>query len=316
MYIVPWLKFLRISALPSALADVFGGVALVAALYPPSMLAHPTAQVWSLVLTTTGIYLGGMGLNDILHVHKDRTLGKNRPLAQREISFGGAISVTVFLYVAGLAGAWLAGCFWPALALALLTAVYNSLASVSHPRRARAAAGMAVLASCRALHVSLPLWSFSGGQLPQGAALPVILMFVSCVFVYFLLVTLVSLFEDSGGGIGVLWFVQFALLPVVFTLPVFIWATRPISRPFIGVVIPLLIAAGLIGRMHRVLKLARREPTARHMGKVVGSGLRGECLLMAALGVAVAPDAPWWGLGALGFYPVASALSLVIKPQG
>ena len=191
MYYVPWMKFLRISALPSALADVFGGTALAMAVLPQWVYGQPTARIWALLLTTTGIYLGGMGLNDILHLPKDRALEKERPLATREISLGGAVGVTAFLYAAGLGGAYLAGCIWPALGLVLLTIAYNDLASVARPAMGRAAAGVMTLALCRALHVSLPLWAFAGDKPVHGAyATPLVLMMVCSVFGYFVLVTL------------------------------------------------------------------------------------------------------------------------------
>jgi hypothetical protein len=70
-----YLKLVRISALPSALADVFGGMALVAAILPNADIAR---WPW-LLLATGGIYLGGMALNDVMHAQKDILLGKKRP---------------------------------------------------------------------------------------------------------------------------------------------------------------------------------------------------------------------------------------------
>ncbi len=310
----PWLRFLRISALPSALADVFGGTALALAIIQPWVLVNPWPYLPWLLLATTGIYLGGMGLNDLLHAGKDRELNKKRPLVCGEIGFFPALGLTVSLYLAGLLGAALAGCFWPALALALLTACYNDLASSTRPGLGREAAGVAVLAACRALHVTLPLWVLASGHPLRADGAITTVLFVGSVFVYFALVTVVSLFEDRGGGLKVLWVVHFALLPTVLTLPVAHLFTRPATHPLTGGILALGVAAILIGGLHKVLRQARHELSPQSLGRVVGAGLRGECLLMACFALALAPQTPWWGLLALACYPVGKALSVVASP--
>ena len=111
-----------------------------------------------------------------------------------------------------------------------------------------------------------------------------------------------------------MWAVQAILLPAVFVLPSYLIAARPLEKPILGAVIPLAIGVVLFVLISRALAEARRHPTPRHLGKVVGKGIRGECLLMASFGMALAPDQPWLGLIALALYPLAAGLSFLISP--
>lgn len=313
-------KLVRISALPSAWADVFGGSALALASLP--WIATPSfAQdklPW-LLLTTLGIYLGGMGLNDLLHRHKDAALNKPRPLVTGAISVEAAALLTASLYSVGLGAGIIAGCSWPALLLAVMTVLYNFLALGKvergqvklHP--ALALAGVLVLAACRAVNVSLPLIATAGSwQLAaQSPAWPIM---ATCVFAYFGVVTLVSLFEDRGGGRAALWFVQAALLPTIFWLP--LWAIGGPDRGhwIIEDLLPLLCATLLYLRLTQALTLARNEPTPRNLGRCVGLGIRGECFLMGAFALALLPTQPLWGTAALLCYPAAALASRWVSP--
>lgn len=300
--------------MPSALADVFGGTALALAVVQPWTQINPWPRLPWLLLATIGVYLGGMGLNDLLHVGKDRELKKKRPLVSGEIAFLPALGLTVSLYLGGLLGAALAGCFWPALALALLTACYNDLASSPRPGLDREAAGVAVLGACRALHVTLPLWALTAVHPLRADGCATAALFAGSVFIYFVLVTVISLFEDRGGGLKALWMVHFTLPPTVLALPVIHLIARPTTQPLAGSVLALGVSAVLIGGLHKALRQARRELTPPSLGRVVGIGLRGECLLMACFAMALTPQALWWGLLALACYPLAKALSFVASP--
>ncbi|MBE7491793.1 MAG: hypothetical protein HS108_08605 [Planctomycetes bacterium] len=323
MKILSLLKLVRLSALPSALADVPGGMALAVALGPVLGLGHVgAAKLPWLILATTGIYLGGMAGNDVLHARKDSLLGKARPIVTGELGIQTAWTVTCLLYAAGLVGAIMAGCAGPALLLAALTFLYNRLAAgrvtgtrVTQPA-ALSLAAVAVIALCRALHVLLPLLA----HLPPGFALTRLLntiapLFAASVFVYFALVTVISLFEDTGGGRRALAAVQVLLTPVPLVLPLVVLA-RPGVAPSIvlGVLAPLLVAAALVLNLWRALDTARQSPTPPNLGKAVGAGIRGECLLMAAFALALAPMQPWWGLGAAALYPVGRVMARWVSP--
>lgn len=323
MKVLPYLKLVRLSALPSALADVFGGMALAMALGPGFGLWHPGIDrlPW-LLLATTGIYLGGMASNDVLHARKDGLLGKKRPIVTGEVTFKSAWALTCLLYAVGLAGAIVAGCAGPALLLVALTLLYNWLARgrivgvhVTQPLGLSVAA-VAVIALCRALHVLLPLFAYVPAQFPLVRLLDTIApLFAASVFVYFALVTTVSLFEDTGGGRKALHAVQILLMPVPLALPVVV-LMRPGAAPsfLLGVIAPLLIAVALLLGLWKALDVARESPTPPNLGKAVGTGIRGECLLMAAFALALVPLQPWWGLCALAMYPIGRVMTRWISP--
>ncbi|MBK9975993.1 MAG: hypothetical protein IPP14_14570 [Planctomycetes bacterium] len=316
MKLLPILKLVRLSALPSALADVCGGVALAVSL---GLGGRAPDKLGWLLLATVGIYLGGMALNDVLHASKDKLLGKPRPIARGDLTLRVAVAITLALYAAGLVGAWLAGCLVAATALAALTFLYNWLARGRHDGTKvvlpwpMAGAGVAVIAACRGLHVLLPVIALK----PPGRGLgdTIAPLFAGCVFAYFALVTVVSLFEDSGGGRRALRLVSLLLLPVVLALP--LWVMLRPGAPestVLGTLSPLLIGAGLLLLLWRALDAARANPIPPKLGAVVGTGIRGECLLMASFALALAPHQPWWGLCAMACYPLARLLARWISP--
>ena len=319
MKIAPVLKLVRLSALPSAWADQFGGMALAVALAPTMGYRFDAAKIAWLLPMSLGVYLGGMALNDVMHASKDRLLGKHRPIVTGELSWSGAWGVMAALFSVGLLSGLLAGVGgWVAL-LIVLVFVYNWLAmgrieggTVRQPF-ARAAASVVVIAFCRALHVSLPLLAHARLELISGNEAWRI--FAASVFLYFCLVTIVSLFEDSGGGRASLRSVSYLLYAAVLVFPAFLLA-RPghASSPVLGVFIPLTVLAWLLVGLQGKLDVARHEPTPPNLGRTVGAGIRGECLLMCGFALMLAPQQPWWGLAALAMYPAATVLSKWISP--
>ena len=317
------LKLVRLSALPSAWADQFGGMALAVLLVGAGYYRIDVSKLPWLLLASLGVYLGGMALNDVLHVRKDRLLGKQRPIVTGQISLPAAWGVTLALFAAGTLAGALAGVVGPVLALIALTFVYNHLAAgrivgvnVKQPK-AWAAASVLVIAACRAIHVCLPLLAHTGAErLPWLLANHmVVALFAGSVFVYFCMVTVISLFEDSGGGKRALRAVSVLLLPVVFVLPLWLLA-RPGVAPSVvlGIVVPLLVLAALLTGLWHKLDAARKQPIPPKLGACVGAGIRGEALLMAGFALMLAPAQPWWGLAALACFPASVLLSRWISP--
>ena len=181
---------------------------------------------------------------------------------------------------------------------------------VEHPR-AWTISSVMVIAACRAVHVCLPLIAHVG--LPHLGVMtkqPVVLLFAGSVLLYFCLVTIVSLFEDSGGGRKALLFVTLALLPAVLGLPAYLLSLPGTAKsPILGIFVPLLVLVGLLTMLWRRLDAARREPTPPNLGACVGAGIRGEALLMCGFALMLVHDQPWWGLLALAMYPAGALLS-------
>jgi hypothetical protein len=134
------------------------------------------------------------------------------------------------------------------------------------------------------------------------------------VFVYFALVTVVSLFEDSGGGRRAIVLVTFLLGVPVLALPGWLLLQPGWGPPILGILVPLATLAALLLMLWRKLDTARKEPTPPNLGKVVGAGIRGECLLMAGFALMLAPQQPWWGFAAMALYPAGIVLSKWISP--
>lgn len=282
---------------------------------------EPGKIAWLLVMSL-GVYLGGMALNDVLHVRKDRLLRKPRPIASGEMKLATGWGITLILFGVGVAAGFVAGCGGPVLALIALIFLYNHLAAgkivgveVKQPR-VWAVASVVVIAACRGLHVGLPLIAHAGAErFPQLMQHTTVALFAGSVFVYFCFVTIVSLFEDTGGGRKALFGLSLLLVPVVLTLPVYLLA-KPgqATSPILGVFVPLAILAWLLQGLWRKLDAARKEPIPSKLGACVGAGIRGEALLMAGFAVMLAPAQPWWGLLALAMYPAGSVLSKWISP--
>jgi 4-hydroxybenzoate polyprenyltransferase len=322
MKLSPILKLVRLSALPSAWADQFGGMALAFALAGALNYRFDPLKILWLLPASLGVYLGGMALNDVMHVRKDRLLHKPRPIVTGELSHKSALAIALGLFAIAIVAGFIAGCGPALLALLALIALYNHLAAgrivgvdVQHPK-AWTVASVGVIALCRAIHVLLPLMAFAGvGKLPRLLQRPEIGLFAGSVFGYFCLVTIVSLFEDSGGGRKALRAVEVLLLPVTLALPAWL-LSRPgaAHSPILGVFLPLAaLAALLLGLWHR-LDAARAEPTPPKLGAVVGGGIRAEALLMGGFALMLAPTQPWWGLLALAMFPAGAALSKWISP--
>jgi 4-hydroxybenzoate polyprenyltransferase len=273
-----------------------------------------------------------MALNDVLHERKDRLLGKRRPIVTGEVSRTVARVVTFLLFSAGIASAFLAGVGWPGVLLVALIVLYNVLAggrikgaAVTSPLGMSAAA-VAVIAACRALHVLLPALAYV--EVTPLTRQPVAWVFAGSVFAYFCLVTTVSLFEDRGGGRMALGVVAVLLLPValavpccVFGQPTFMRLPPHMEAPFgsdllahLIPVVVLAILAWLLWALWRALAKAAREPTPPNIGRAVGTGIRGEALLMCLVALAMTPAYPWWGLLALACYPVGKLLSRWVSP--
>ncbi|MCB9892958.1 MAG: hypothetical protein H6839_00745 [Planctomycetes bacterium] len=316
MKLAPVLKLVRLSALPSAWADQFGGMALALALAPVLRYRfEPSKLVWLLPMSL-GIYLGGMALNDVLHVRKDRLLHKPRPIVTGDIKWTHALIITVALFGLGVGCAFAAGCGVQALILVGLVIEYNRRAAgrivgvqVVHDTLTTWFS-VVIIAACRGVHVCLPFFAHSPSRIPV-----VVAVFFGCVFVYFCLVTVVSLFEDSGGGRKALLAVSVLLLPAVLALPVYLLNQPGTARsPVLGIFVPLLVLAFLLMTLWRKLDTARSHPTPPKLGACVGAGIRGEALLMCGFALMLAHDQPWWGLAALAMYPTGAVLSKWISP--
>ena len=135
------LRFVRIPLVWTALADSLAGAAVAMVCSSDFNLA----TLWPLALISPGLYLFGMGINDLLDIERDRRADNDRPLARGELSPGAALLTLVFLLGVMLIGAAcvsLAALRMTALTLGAI-AIYNGWAKRWTPT------SMVFMAACR-----------------------------------------------------------------------------------------------------------------------------------------------------------------------
>lgn len=161
---IPWGRLLRLSLLPSALADVLVGLVLGAGgTWPPG--AGPLL----LIAASLGIYHGAMALNDWADRGRDAGRRPERPIPSGAVSPGAALALGLTLMGAGVGAAAAAaprlGLWMGAVALAALA---YDLAGRGPWR------GPALLALCRAGNLGAGLvatgWAQGGALEPRRLA--------------------------------------------------------------------------------------------------------------------------------------------------
>ena len=157
-----WLRLMRLPAVFTAISNVLCGCFIASPQQMP-----PALQLWLLALTTAGLYLGGMVLNDVFDAALDAVERPERPIPSGQISRRAAAIFGTLLLLLGIAAA---ACLSASVVLfAVLTAAavlaYNGYLK-STP------AGPFGMAACRFLNftlgagVGLPL-----GNLPDATIL-------------------------------------------------------------------------------------------------------------------------------------------------
>ncbi len=189
--IFPWLRLLRISALPTAISNILMAYLLVHQTWTP------TLELCLLVCASSLLYLAGMVLNDVFDIEIDRVQRPSRPLPSGRISLksakaSGYLMLMFGVVVASLAG-WVGsgsdpylptGPFIRATLIACLLAVcillYNGLLK-------RTLLAPILMGSCRGLNILLgtstliPLATgiTSTGSPPTFLSIPLVAWWVS-----------------------------------------------------------------------------------------------------------------------------------------
>ena len=153
--VVAILRFVRLPLVWTALADVLAGAAVASG----SPAAFARADLLPLLLVSPGLYLFGMGLNDLLDRRDDVASGTDRPLARGELSPAAALSTLAVLLGMVAAGASFVG--EPTLTMIAFTlaavCLYNGWA------KRHTVTSVVFMAACRAGNVLIG-WSVVAGQ--------------------------------------------------------------------------------------------------------------------------------------------------------
>lgn len=166
--------------LVTAVADVLAGFAVAG-------LARPEALPW-LVLSTIGLYGGGVVLNDVLDARLDAVERPERPLPSGRASLRGASLLGAGLLSAGVAAAFAASTVsgWVAVLIAGLAVLYDALGK-HHP-----VLGPLNMGACRGLNLML------GASIAPAIALDHAYL-ATLPIAYIAAITAVSAGEVHGG---------------------------------------------------------------------------------------------------------------------
>ena len=197
-------RLVRLPLLPTALADSAAGYLIS---LPPE--ARPSAGILAaLACASAGFYLGGMALNDVADLGRDRTLHPGRPLPSGQVSLGTAWTVFLLLALASLCAASITGRFTAFVGGGLFACVlaYNLVL-----KRWRLP-GCLAMGSCRALNMAMGFAAsfdtlFAGAEAPHEGGMTLVHHGLSPGFwapailgAYVFSVTLVSTFEETRPG--------------------------------------------------------------------------------------------------------------------
>lgn len=117
--IMAWLQLVRLPTVFTALSNILCGF-LITHRIPQIKVAQLTAQheLWLLLLSTSGLYLGGMVLNDVFDAKLDALERPERPIPSGRISLRSATAFGSLLMLMGVIAAAMVGT--PSLVVAAL----------------------------------------------------------------------------------------------------------------------------------------------------------------------------------------------------
>ena len=283
--LLAYLQITRPANIVTAVADILAGFAASGALV--MLYALPTAQWWThpltaslgwLVLSTVGLYGGGIVFNDVFDAELDRTERPERPIPRGDASGRGAsILATLLLTVGVLAAAQ----------VSLLSALIALIV-----------AGLAVLYNAWGKHQRLfgpvNMGLCRGGNLLLGvSAVPAAVTsvwFLSLItIVYIAAITMISRGEVHGSNRAALWggvsmysLVISGLLALAVALSV-----------SVELVIPFLLLLGFLIYPPLLRALRSNEP------RLIGLAVKAGVLSLIVLDAAIAATFGGWVFGLL-----------------
>ncbi|MBO0936159.1 UbiA-like protein EboC [Fibrella sp. HMF5335] len=280
-----YLQLMRPANLLTAAADVLAGAALA----PLAGLASPfgTGQpVWLLVLSTIGLYGGGVVLNDVFDAELDAVERPERPIPGGRVSLGQASALGVGLLALGVALAFFYGqtSGWLALLVAGLAVFYDRFG------KHQSLFGPVNMGLCRGVNLLLGVSAAGAdavGQLWWLGIVPVI---------YIAAITMISRDEVHGGKQRTLYFAGFLYLLVIACQ---LWMASRAQTLLItlGFVFLHLVLIG------RPLLTAVQNPIGPNIGKAVKAGVL-SLIVMDAAWVSVSGNWPL-ALGVLLLLPLS-----------
>ena len=294
--IIAYFQLARPANVVTAWADVLAGMAVAGVTI--GMITGdiggllPESALW-LLLSTTGLYAGGVAFNDVFDAKLDAIERPERPIPSGRASLQGAIIFGLFLLIGGVVAAWqsdwVSGLIAAGIAVAAL--VYDSVG------KHHAVFGPINMGVCRGMNLLLGM-----------SAIPSMLVEVMPVsilpIIYIGAITAISQGEVHGGtskkgwfAVGLLGLVVFMLIVIAFTGYSYIFLYGMIFIAFfVWLVAPPFVRAA-------------RNPEAPMIRKAVKAGILGLIPLNAAL---AAGFAGWqFGLFIVLLLPISIGLGKI-----
>ena len=296
---MPWVRLLRLSNGPTALADVWMGYAVAAG------SLEPTPALIAASLASLCLYHGGMALNDARDAPDDSAQNRRRPIAQGAISRFSAFRLAYALLGLGVGLATLSAVLIGTLQakpvglfLAMLVLAYNSPAK-------RTVAGPLLMGLCRSFNCLLGIAVAPVAIAEQVSAAWLVAIGIGA---YTVGVTVYARDESLGGRRGTL---LFGMVICLLSLGWLAWgshdaprAASVISWALLWAVTALLTLRGMVAGWI--------QPRPAKIGRGVGVALQGLILIDGVLATLYA--GPPAGLAILALLPVTMLLARSI-PQ-
>jgi len=233
----PYLQLMRPANLVTAVSDVLAGIA-IALLFVPEGTLLEGPWVWALIISTIGLYGGGVVLNDVFDARLDAIERPERPIPSGKVSVGSAALLGGVLFFVGIVSAGFVSALSSVVAIAItaMCIVYDRWAK-PHPLGGPLAMGL-----CRGLNLLLGI-SYSTTAVDQ-------LWFLAFVpVIYIAAVTTISRGEVHGGQRRPLYLSAVLYGVVIACIAAFGWINHgsvfaiAMILPFILFVFPPLIKA-------------------------------------------------------------------------
>ena len=280
-----YLQLMRPANLLTAAADVLAGAALA----PLAGLASPfsTGQpVWLLVISTLGLYGGGVVFNDVFDADLDAVERPERPIPSGRVSRGQASALGVGLLLLGIVTAFVCGetSGWLALLVAGLAVLYDRFG------KHQSLFGPINMGLCRGVNLLL-------GVSAAGPVAVAQLWWLGMVpVIYIAAITMISRDEVHGGKQRTLYFAGFLYLLVSACQLVMASRAHTLSITTAFILLHLVLIV-------RPLLTAVQNPIGPNIGKAVKAGVL-SLIVMDAAWVSVSGNWPL-ALGVLLLLPLS-----------
>ncbi|HRN58440.1 MAG TPA: UbiA-like protein EboC [Agriterribacter sp.] len=266
--LIGFLRLMRPANIITAISDILAGIAI--AVYAGNDVhSYSWQAVALLILSTTGLYGGGVVLNDVFDAELDKAERPERPIPSGLISKNAAALWGMRLLLAGIAAAsavhtagWFSASALLAVAIAVCSVVYNKWMKHNPflgPLNMGICRGLNLLLGMSILPAALTHYSYI-------AVVPVI---------YIAAITMISRGEVHGGkknalyGAALLYAVVIAGILTIGVAHQYIWYTLAFAVLFGGMIFP-------------PLRSAIRHPSAVLTGKAVKAGVIALIVMNAA----------------------------------